>query len=224
MRVIFARASCRYSGRIDAELSLGDVAIVLREPSRGGDGSVLVLDPTKGMLPRNWMPGGSVITTRPGGYLVEHAAKGELLEIFVDRVYSEQSMEPEVLGELKKLGAEREFSDLLAENLHLFETPQTGKLTLVGREWRTPAGPVDLLAQCEDGNPLAIEAKRAKITLADAYQLTRYTDSLVKMPEWENCDVRGVLVAPTLANSAKEIIQERPDIRFVRASYKALKG
>lgn len=185
---------------------------------------MLVLDPTKGMLPRNWMPGGSVITARPGGYLVEHVSKGEVLEIFIDRVYGEQSMEPKVLGELKKLGAEREFSDLLAQNLHLFETPQTGKLTLVGREWRTPAGPVDLLAQCEDGNPLAIEAKRQKVILPDAYQLVRYFDSLAKMPEWRGCDIRGVLVAPSLANSAKEIIEERSDIRFVRASYKALKG
>jgi len=223
VRVIFARASCRYEGRISAELTLGDVVICLREPELGGDGSCLVLDPTKGMLPRNWMPGGSVISERPGGFIVQHRAKGEVLEIFVDEIYAQQTMEPEETGELRKLGAEREFSDLISVNLDRLGEP--GRYELIDREWRTTAGPVDLLiADTFTGGIVAVEVKRNRITLADTWQARRYVSALIQVPpdEYHGKPVAGMLVAPVLAKNAKASIDSEDGLSFVRLAYKDL--
>jgi hypothetical protein len=223
VRTIHALGSARYSGRTDAELTLGDIMLCLREPALGGDGSALIICQQQGMLPRNWMPGGSVITKRPGGYIIEHAAKGEALEVFIDTIYNEHAQPAGTRGELHKMGAEREFSDLIAANLD--RLGPRGTYELVAREWRTTAGPVDLLLrETATGCPVVVEVKRSRIGPADLYQLRRYTDALASMDEWSCYEARGIMVAPVLSKNAKPLIDSDPVVRFVRLSYQDLAG
>lgn len=201
---------------------MSDVVILLREQELGGDGSVIVAAADKGMLPRNWMPAQSVITKRPGGYVIDHRS-GEQLEIFVDRVYSESVVLPEMVGKLEKLGAEREFSDLLAGQLEFFG--EDGQYELIGREWRTTAGPVDLLLRdLHSGSAVIVEVKRVKVTLSDVWQCLRYLAALREMDGFEDVALEGVMAAPSLANNARDLLATHTNMRFIRVSYADLAG
>lgn len=218
MRAIFARASATYRGRIDADLSVGDICILVRDIESGGDGSVMLLK-NKGVTPVNWMPSGSQINEGPGFMRIEHRQRDEILEIFFDQIYSVTEMSFDLLGDLTKHGAEREFSDLIARDLTVL-----GKgLTLVGREFRTTAGPVDLF--CHKGRskqPVVVEVKRRRVNLSDCYQARRYVDALHGTPDARGQNVQAILVGEVLAKNAKTLIDEDEGLSFVRLSFKAL--
>lgn len=206
-------------GRIQAERSLGDVSLLIRgdEP---GSVSAVVHDGVVGVLPGNWMPAGSVMTRTAEGFFFDHPRTGERLEIYVDQIYSEQTLDEPMQTKLTKLGAEREYNDRLAERLHLIEDG----LTLVDREYRTSAGPVDLLVLDRDDRPLIVESKRARADTATVYQLRRYRDHLPADPRWRGTVPRGVIVAPTLAKPAAALVATDPDLSFVRVRYDDLLG
>jgi endonuclease len=215
MKVLFARLSCTYSGRVDANLSLGDYLLMLRDPRMGGDGSCLVYSTSKGLGARNWMPPGSTLIENEQGFIIEHRPRGEKLEIYIEQIHWQGDALPSLEGELVKMGAEREFSDLLSLRLHMLG----GGLELIGREERTPAGPIDLLL-LEDERPVAVEVKRQRVTPADAWQLRRYLHAITTMPEWDDAPPpRGILVAPVLAKKAKELIDGDEQLSFVRVTY-----
>jgi endonuclease len=222
MRVIIARASARYTGRIEAQLGLGDICIMHRDPQLGGDGSVLLHDLTRGLNPRNWMPGGTVCEPQPWGYVFTHRS-GERLEVYVETVFSDSEHRAELRGELVKTGAEREFSNLIAENLHRLGD----SLALVQREFRTPAGPMDLLCldDSDEQRPVCVEVKRARVCLADCYQAHRYLHALDAMSDWSDAPAaRALLVGPVLAKNAKALIDAHDRLAFVRLGYADLRA
>lgn len=215
------RASARYEGRIDAELSLSDLVILIRDVERGGDGSCLVFDMQKGIPPRNWMPAGSQMQRTNDGLIFTHPQRGERLEIFIEQIYFEQALVPELGSELLKLGAEREFTALIAQHLDKLGD----NLALAGIEYRTSAGPVDLLCQQTDtGQAVAVEVKRRKIFPSAIWQMRRYLDALRHDPEFRQPPPRGIMVAPSIAKPAQELLRRDPDITFVRLSYQDLKA
>jgi endonuclease len=215
MIMIMARASAQYQGRIDAELALGDVCIMIRDVESGGDGSVLIHDMQGGLPPRNWMPAGSEIEEIEGGLAVTHLKREERLEIYIETVYAQQYHESTLVSKLNKLGAEREFSDRLATFLGLIGPGYT----LIGREWRTVAGPVDLLCYDANGTLVAIEVKRRAINPNAIWQMRRYLHALARMSEWAGAPMRGLVIAPSLENAAKAMLREHADIDFVRVHY-----
>jgi RecB family endonuclease NucS len=223
MRIILARASARYTGRIETDLGLGDVIIQIRSVESGGDGSVLVHDIQKGLQPRNWMPAESVLEDQ-GNILVFTHRKGERLEIYLDTVYLDHVQSGEMIrAEMVKTGTEREFSDLLVRKLHLVDP----NLTVGEREYRTPAGPLDILCLDSQNNdrPVCIECKRVKVSLSDVYQARRYLHSLDMSPEWEGLPpARAVLVAPSLQKNAKALIDRDERLSFKRLSARRLPG
>jgi RecB family endonuclease NucS len=218
MIVILARASARYQGRIDAELSLGDVCILIRDIESGGDGSVLIHDMQMGIPPRNWMPAGSSMQVTEGGYVFEHEKRGEKLEVWVETIYASQSHYSQLTSKLAKLGAEREFSDRLALQVQLL-----GDLVLVAREWRTPCGPVDLLCQDVNECPVAIEVKRRAIDPNAVWQMRRYLHAIGEDPAWKDQVPRGILVAPSLQKAAQRLIEQFDDLEFIRVTFDQLK-
>lgn len=214
MRVIFARCIVRYTGRIDAELELGDRLIVIKD-----DGAVLI-HATSGLLPKNWMPAGSALTQEPGLIRVEFPKRGELLEIFVIEVHHDSDHVGQLHGRLVKLGSEREFSDRLAQDLERVEAG----LALVGREYRTRVGPIDLMCTDAAGGPVVIEVKRARaVGVEVAYQLLRYLHAVGNDERWVGRPARGILVAPGLSRPLSAALTEHR-LGFVRLSYEKLTG
>lgn len=247
MRLIAARLSARYSGRIEAELSLGDALLLIRDYESDGDGSVVLLDAAGGVQPRNWMPAGSSHEERLGGWIFRYPSRNEILEVFIEKVYVDQTFEANMITHLHKIGAETEMSDLLAKNIKVLDTLDELKdefkdISFIDREFRTSAGPIDIMASDKYGL-VVIELKRVggRASVADLYQLQRYIDALRiegidknlidslpkqrgRKPLTPRSPVRGLLIAPgaTKQLNAKLDSEEMDWISFLRLSYKEL--
>lgn len=212
---IHCRAMARYTGRIDAELGLSDVVLIIKD-----DGAVVLHSMQAGVNPRNWMPSATEMDVIPGGLRFHHAKRGETLEVFIEQEYARIETEPSLAGDLVKLGAEREFGDLLAADVERIEKG----MSLISREYRTPAGPVDLFCHDRQGNPTCIELKRVRVTLDAVWQCKRYLFHLQQMEEWQGTTPRGILVAPSLQKTAGSALVDEPHMSFVRIRYEDLEG
>jgi RecB family endonuclease NucS len=213
MRVIFCRCFCEYSGRIDAQLELGDRVIILKD-----DGAVVVHG-KNGTNAKNWMPPQSVWSESDGRFTSEHIKRGEKLEIYVEEIFAQMECKADLDGKLIKIGSEREMSDLLASQMDRIEEG----LMLVSREAKTPVGPIDILATDNKATPVVIEVKRGiGVSSETVYQLARYLEVLPKMSEWKGTSPRGILVAPGLKKGVRELLKER-EIGYVRIGYQDLK-
>jgi RecB family endonuclease NucS len=211
--VMFVRCMARYQGRIDAELELGDRLLMILH-----SGAVLLYAIGDGIKPKNWMPPGSFISHRDDDSITFVSPKGdESLEIFIDQMWFEKQCVGTLHGRLVKLGSERELSDLLTWRLDMIEPD----LDLLGREWRTDVGPIDILCfSRRDFNPVAVEVKRIRSSIGSEviYQLLRYMHALKTEEKWRHTEPRGVLVAHSISKPAQELLK-RNNMSFVRLSY-----
>lgn len=178
------------------------------------DGTVIVHADT-GHKALNWMPSPCRIDERPDGWTVT-GAKDERLEITITAVYSDWSVD---LGDepgLRKSGSEAELQALLALNPEVIEPG----VRLVGREYATDLGPVDLLLRAADGSTLAVEVKRVA-DLAAVEQLSRYLERLNR--DGSLAPVRGALVAQTIKPQTRVLATAR-GIACVEVDFSALAG
>src|SRR5947208_13613815 len=146
MRLIVARCSVEYSGRLSARLPEALRLVMLK-----ADGSVLVHADAGGYKPLNWMTPPTVVE-EADGVLSVHKLKGEdRLEIRLHEVLSDTDHTmAEAAHRLEKDGVERDLQELLAA------APEwCGEgFRLTRREWPTDIGPVGLM--CPDRHHGAI--------------------------------------------------------------------
>lgn len=92
---------------------------------------------------------------------------------------------------------------------HVLENPAVVERGLqpLATERETPAGPVDVYAEDRDGNPVVLELKRARVGPDAVGQLVRYVDALARDIH-ADADPRGVLVAPSVTDSARQLLAE----------------
>lgn len=138
MRLVVARCSVQYAGRLDASLPEAVRLIMVKS-----DGCVAVHSDGGAYKPLNWMTAPNSIVESDDCWIVTNP-KGEILTITLHEVISDHRHD---LGEdpgLAKDGVEAHLQELLAA---VPESIEAG-LTLVRREWPTAIGPVDLM--CRD--------------------------------------------------------------------------
>jgi endonuclease len=216
MRLLVARCSVRYSGRLSA--SLGEA---LRLMIFKADGSVLVHSDAGGYKPLNWMTPPTVIEESEDLIVVRKraAATEDRLEISIAEVLSDVSHDmgqPADQLSTEKDGVEADLQRLLAEQPHWCGDG----LRLVRREWPTDVGPVDLMCRDCDERWVAVEIKR--IAGLDAVeQLTRYLDRIRLDPAFGSC--RGVLAAQRVKPQARVLAQAR-GIDCVEVDLDVLRG
>jgi len=215
MRILVARCTVEYAGRLTARLPEATRLIMVK-----ADGSVLVHSDGGSYKPLNWMSppcslrvdvdgdgqGTWTVTNRGAETL-----SIRILEVFVD-VERDLGHDPGLL----KDGVEAHLQELLA--LHV-ETLGPG-WTLVRREHPTPIGPVDLLCRDADGVTVAVEVKR-RAEIDGVEQLTRYLDLLNRDPLL--APVHGVLAAQQIKPQARTLAEDR-GIRCLVLDYDALRG
>jgi RecB family endonuclease NucS len=218
MRLIVARCSVRYRGRVSTELPEGVRLLMIK-----ADGTFMVFSDGGGpsVKPLNWMAPPTVLEERDGMLVVRRrAASGEdrleiaIAEVLADTVHDMGS--PDAEPGLAKDGVEADLQELLAA-----QPQQLGEgLRLVRREWPTDIGPVDLMCRGAGEEWVAVEVKR--IAGIDAVeQLGRYLERLRLDPAFASC--RGVLAAQRIRPQARVLAAAR-GIECVELDLALLRG
>ena len=218
MRIVIARCTVNYVGRLTAHLPEATRVIMMK-----ADGSVLIHSDGGSYKPLNWMS--PPCTTRivdedtPDDvaevWTVENKA-GEQLVIHVHETFGETVYE---LGQdpgLIKDGVEAHLQILLATHV----TVLGEDWSLVRREFPTAIGPVDLLCKDAKGATIAVEIKR-RGEIDGVEQLTRYLELLNRDPML--APVTGLFAAQEIKPQARTLAEDR-GIRCVVLDYDALKG
>jgi RecB family endonuclease NucS len=214
MRLVVARCSVDYAGRLDAHLPEAVRVVMVK-----ADGSVLVHADGGSYKPLNWMSPPCALTIEDGEehqvWVVTNKA-GETLTIRVLDIHHDSQHELGVDPGLVKDGVEAHLQELLAEHV---ETLGEG-WSLVRREFPTAIGPVDLLCRDGGGASVAVEIKR-RGEIDGVEQLTRYLELLNRDPIL--APVGGVFAAQEIKPQARTLAEDR-GIRCVVLDYAALRG
>lgn len=218
MRIVIARCTVNYVGRLTAHLPEATRVIMMK-----ADGSVLIHSDGGSYKPLNWMSPPCttriVVENTPDDvaevWTVENKA-GEQLVIHVHETFGETVYE---LGQdpgLIKDGVEAHLQILLATHV----TVLGEDWSLVRREFPTAIGPVDLLCKDAKGATIAVEIKR-RGEIDGVEQLTRYLELLNRDPIL--APVTGIFAAQEIKPQARTLAEDR-GIRCVVLDYDALKG
>jgi endonuclease len=213
MRLIVARCSVEYSGRLSARLPEALRLVMLK-----ADGSVLVHADAGGYKPLNWMTPPTVVEEEEDGRILVRKLKGDdRLEIVLAEVLSDVTHAMDFdAANLEKDGVEAHLQELLAES-----PVWCGEgFRLVRREWPTDIGPVDLM--CRDGEDgwVAVEIKRIG-TIEAVEQLSRYLERIRLDPAMADC--RGVLAAQVIKPQARVLAESR-GLDWVEVDLAELRG
>jgi RecB family endonuclease NucS len=210
VRLVIARCSVDYVGRLTAHLALATRLLMVK-----ADGSVLVHADGGSYKPLNWMSPPCSLVETDGSWTVTNKA-GEQLVVTLEEVLHDSAHELGVDPGLVKDGVEAHLQKLLAEQI---STLGEG-YRLVRREFPTPIGPVDIMARDAQGVSVAVEIKR-RGEIDGVEQLTRYLELLNRDPLL--APVRGVFAAQEIKPQARTLAEDR-GIACVVLDYDALRG
>ena len=222
MRLVIARCSVTYEGRLNAHLPPATRLLMVK-----ADGAVLVHSDGGSYKPLNWMsPPATLRTSKPTAeqaeqgvvevWRVQATKSDDRLVILIEEILSDQSHELGADPGLVKDGVEADLQRLLAEQIALLGDGHT----LVRREYMTAIGPVDILARDPEGGTVAVELKR-RGDIDGVEQLTRYLELMNRDPLL--APVRGVFAAQQIKPQARTLAEDR-GIRCVTLDYDAMRG
>ena len=210
MRLVIARCSVDYQGRLSAHLPEATRLIMVK-----GDGCVAIHADGGAYKPLNWMNAPNVLVDLGDQWTVTNP-KGEQLTITLHEVLSDISHELGADPGLQKDGVEAHLQELLAAAPHSIEVG----MTLVRREYPTAIGPIDLMCRDVNGQVVAIEVKR-RGEIDGVEQLGRYIDRLHLDSSLGS--VRGVFVAQVVKPQARVLAESR-GYTVVEVDYDELRG
>lgn len=222
MRLVIARCSVDYAGRLSAHLPVATRLLIHKS-----DGSLLVHADALSYKPLNWMsPPCTLVVDEPDDeqreagvtelWRVTHAKTADLLVVSIHEVLHDSQHELGTDPGLQKDGVEAHLQKLLAEQIEL-----VGEGTqLVRREYMTAIGPVDILARDASGASIAIEIKR-RGGIDGVEQLTRYLELMNRDPLL--APVAGVFAAQEITPQARTLAEDR-GIRCLLLDYDAMRG
>ena len=210
MRLVIARCSVDYAGRLTAHLPLATRLLLVK-----ADGSVSVHADGGAYKPLNWMSPPCVLREEPDRWTVTNKA-GEQLVITIADVLLDSTHDLGIDPGLVKDGVEAHLQQLLADRCEVLGSGWR----LVRREYPTDIGPVDLLCRDADGGHVAVEIKR-RGEIDGVEQLARYLERLDRDPLLR--PVRGVFAAQEIKPQARVLAAER-GIDCVVLDYDELRG
>jgi endonuclease len=221
MRLMIARCSIDYSGRLSTHLAEATRLLMFK-----ADGTFMVWSDhgSQSVKPLNWMtpptaieevgdPLTQIIVRKHAG-ASEDRVEIELHEILSDMTH--QMGSPELDVALAKDGIEAHLQEALADAPHWCGEG----FRLVRREWPTDIGPVDLMCRDAEDEWVAVEIKRVA-GIEAVEQLTRYLERIRRDPEFDGC--RGVLAAQVIKPQARVLAGAR-GIECVEVDLAVLRG
>ncbi len=210
MRLVIARCSVDYDGRLTAHLPEAMRLIMVK-----ADGCVAIHADGGAYKPLNWMNAPNRLVEHEDHWTVTNP-KGETLTIHLHDVVADSAHELGIDPGLSKDGVEAHLQELLAAD----PTVIAAGLSLVRREFPTDIGPVDLLCRDAEGRAVAVEIKR-RGEIDGVEQLARYLERMERDPLLRG--VRGVYVAQVIKPQAKVLAESR-GIEWVEVDYDVLRG
>jgi endonuclease len=222
VRLVIARCSVDYEGRLTAHLPLATRLLLVK-----ADGSVLVHSDGGSYKPLNWMsPPCTLSESDPDPadaeagvvrvWTVQHAKTDDRLVVRLHEVLADSRHELGVDPGLVKDGVEAHLQRLLSEQIDLLGPGHT----LVRREHMTAIGPVDILARDHTRRHVAVEIKR-RGEIDGVEQLTRYLELMNRDPLL--APVVGVFAAQEIKPQARVLATDR-GIRCLTLDYDAMRG
>ena len=222
MRLVIARCSVDYTGRLNAHLPLATRVLMHK-----ADGSLLIHSDGGSYKPLNWMsPPCRLDVVEVSAELAEagvtetwkvsHAKTGDALTVHIYEIVHDSKHELGIDPGPIKDGVESDLQRLLSEQVDLISEGAK----LVRREYPTAIGPVDLLVREASGMPIAVEVKR-RAEIDGVEQLSRYLDLLGRDPLLSG--IRGVLAAQEIKPQARVLAEDR-GIRVLILDYDEMKG
>jgi RecB family endonuclease NucS len=204
---LFGRCRVVYEGRASSRLDPGDRLVVLKP-----DGTVLV-HTDEGQQPVNWQPPGCTheASIEGGEFVVRSHRSNPAEELVVrfERLHHATAYEVTDPADLALTGTEEDLRQRLLDDPELLEPGFEPRAT----ERETPAGAVDIYGEDADGNVVVVELKRRRVGPDAVSQLNRYVEALERDLH-VGTTVRGVLVAPSVTDTARRLLAER-DLEFV---------
>jgi len=197
VRVLVARCSIGYSGRLTTRLASGDRIVIFKD-----DGSVCVHGP-KGFKPINYMSGPTVLEETAGLITIRRPATGETLMIEIEEVIADSTHALEDNASLEREGRELELHALLERSPDLIEEG----LEVLEREHITDVGPVDFICKDTEGRIVLVEVKRVKAVAAAVEQVVRYREHVEKDATFTGA--RAIVLAPEFAPQARNLAERR---------------
>jgi RecB family endonuclease NucS len=196
VRLLIARCSVEYRGRLGARLGLGTRLIVLKS-----DGSLAIHSDSGAYKPLNWMSPPCRIT-ETATEIVATNPKGEELRVELDEIVNDLHIDLGTDPGLEKDGVEAELQELIAARV---EALKEG-FRLIRREYPTDIGPVDLLCSDADGRTVVVEVKRIG-EIAGVEQLLRYQERLDRDSRF--APTLGVFVAERIKPQARVFAESK---------------
>jgi RecB family endonuclease NucS len=209
MRLVIARCTVDYSGRLTAHLPEATRLIMVK-----ADGTLAIHSDGNASKPLNWMIAPNRVEIHDDRWEVTNT-KGERLLIWIKEVLEDVTHE---LGDdpgLTKDGVEAHLQELLAAAP---DTLEEG-LTLIRREYATDIGPVDLLCADVNGATVAVEIKR-RGEIDGVEQLSRYVERLNN--DSRLAPVRGIFAAQSITPPARVMAEARA-IAAIEVDYDGLR-
>jgi hypothetical protein len=210
MRLVFARCTVDYEGRLTAHLPEATRLIMIKS-----DGCVAIHADGGAYKPLNWMNAPNKIVEEEGIWRVSNP-KGEMLIITLHEIFSDLTHEMGTDPGLQKDGVEAHLQELLADDPSFL----VEGLELIKREYPTDLGPVDLLCRTSKGETVAVEIKR-RGEIDGVEQLTRYLDFLNRDPLIK--PVHGIFAAQEIRPQAKVLAEDR-GIQCVVIDFDEIRG
>lgn len=199
---LFGRCTVEYAGRASSSLGPGDRLLVLKP-----DGTALI-HTDENRTPVNWQPPGSEhrAAVRDGRLRVRSVrdSPAETLDVHFEVVHQLSALSVSGERAVEVQGSEEDLRRRILDDPALVEPGFVPEAT----ERETAAGPVDVFGHDADDTPVVVELKRRRVGPDAAGQLQRYVAALeAELPD--GVAVRGVLVAPSVTDRAREMLAEK---------------
>jgi RecB family endonuclease NucS len=218
MRLLIARCSIEYSGRLTTHLAASTRLLMFK-----ADGTFMVWSDhgSQSVKPLNWMTPPTVVEEQADRIVVRKraGANEDRVLVTLHEILSDVTHEmgcPDGDDVLTKDGVEAHLQELLAD------APEwCGEgFRLVRREWPTDIGPVDLMCRDAEDGWVAVEIKRVA-GIEAVEQLSRYLERIRRDPQFDLC--RGVLAAQVIKPQARVLAGAR-GIECVEVDLAVLRG
>ena len=196
--IIIACCRIKYRGRATSRLGSGDRTIIIKS-----DGSFLIHQ-DHNLEPVNWQPPNCSFKAKIGDGFVSITGirrnPPESLEVEIHRAYMASYHRGNDIKKLELAGYEEDMREMILKNPEIIEKG----FRPTSMEYPVSGGFIDVLGKDVKGNLMILELKSRRAGVNAVKQLKKYLENFADHKNF----VRGILVAPSITEDAKILLDE----------------